>query len=349
MTTNTKIIYTSIPDGLPVVDKNFQVIKETIDLEKVAVDEGALLVRTLYASVDPYMRFRMRDSSVESYFPAAIPGQPMSGGIIGEVIRSSSPAFKAGDVVTAFGEWAEYSVVQAAGTHIIPDAKSSPSPLSYYLGVAGMPGMTAYAGLHKVCDPIKPGETVFVSAASGAVGQVVGQYAKHLGLRVVGCAGTDEKVEFLTKELGFDAAFNHKTHANDYLAILKQTCPKGIDIYFENVGGKLLDAVLEHANPFCRIPVCGMISQYNKTESTDPIYRLHQLIGKSIRMEGFIVTNLMKQYGKQGKEVLGGLIQQGKMKYREHVVDGIENLPSTFIDMLQGKNFGKASVKIAKL
>lgn len=349
MTSNTKVIYTSIPDGMPDADKTFKVVRETIDLEKVNLKDDELLVRTLYASVDPYMRFRMRDPSIKSYFAAVVPNQPMSGGIIAEVVNSKSSSFKKGDVVSSFGEWAEYSIVSAKGSTVIPDARTMSSPLSYYLGVVGMPGLTAYFGLHEVCQPIKPGETIFISSASGAVGQVVGQYAKLLGLRVVGCAGSDEKVEFLLNELKFDAAFNRRTRANDYLAALKETCPNGIDIYFENVGGKLLDAVLAHANEFCRIPVCGMISQYNKFQSPDPIYNLPLVIGKSIRIQGFLVSNLMHKYGEKAKAELGAFVKEGKLKYKEHVVEGIEKLPETFISMLEGGNFGKASVKIAAL
>lgn len=346
MTDNTQILYTTIPTEYPTVTGTFKVHKSTIDLE-ASIPENTLLIRTLYASVDPYMRFRMRDPSIKSYFHALEPNKPLDGGVIGEIIKSNAEGFAAGDVITSFGPWANYGIVPAKASQVIPNARKSKVPLSYYLGATGMPGLTAYVGLHKICEPIKSGETLFVSAASGAVGQVVGQYAKELGLRVVGSAGTDEKVQYLIDELKFDAAFNHRKEA-DYNAALKRTCPNGIDIYFENVGGPLLEAVLENANSHCRIPICGMISQYNK-KTQDPIRNLTLAIGKSIRLQGFIVSDSTAEYGEKAKLIFGKMIQEGKLKYKEHITDGIETLPQTFVDMLHGNNFGKAVVKIASL
>ena len=217
-----------------------------------------------------------------------------------------------------------------------------------------MPGLTAYIGLHKICEPLKhpdgKQQTIYVSAAAGAVGHIVGQYAKSLGLRVVGSAGSEEKVDYLVKELGFDAAFNYKKY-EDYNAILKETCPDGIDIYFENVGGKMLDAVLLNANDFARIAVCGMISQYNQMDKQDAVYNLSQVITKRIRMEGFVVSDDAPKYLPQAIKALSGLLAKGSdsIKYRETVTEGIEHAPKAFVEMLQGKNFGKAVVKVDDL
>jgi len=258
-----------------------------------------------------------------------------------------------GDVVAGFLEWAEYSVhypdqPTIAPLKKIPNPRNAAVPLSNYLGVLGMPGITAYSGLHKICEPLTAGQTLYVSAAAGAVGQVVGQYGKALGLRVVGSAGEDAKVDYLLKDLGFDAAFNYKKH-EDLKAILKETCPNGIDIYFENVGGKMLDAVLENCNNYARIAVCGMISQYNRANDPEGIFALGNMISKRIRMEGFIVSDEMSKYALPCIQTFSKLIQEGKLKYREDITKGIENLPETFVGMLQGKNFGKAVVEVATL
>ncbi|KAI9295964.1 allyl alcohol dehydrogenase, partial [Neoconidiobolus thromboides FSU 785] len=294
--------------------------------------QDQLLVRNLYASVDPYMRGRMRPSEVESYFQGFQLNKPLNGGIVSEVITSKSDKFKKGDIVVAFGDWSEYAIVSAARTNLIPNGRESKVPLTYYLGITGMPGATAYVGLHTICEPIKQGETIFISAASGAVGQVVGQYCKQLGLRVVGSAGSDDKVEYLLKELNFDAAFNYKKY-DDLVPVLKEHCPNGIDIYFENVGGKTLEAVLEVANDKCHIPACGMISQYNKGKESDGIHNLTQIIGKRIRIEGFIVNDRLDLFPK-AFETFGKYLAEGKMKYKEHLTEGVENLPTAFIDML---------------
>jgi NADPH-dependent curcumin reductase CurA len=353
--TNVQVIYKRIPEGLPSVEKDFEIKKSTIVLKDVVLKPNEVLVRTLYASVDPYMRGRMRDPSVKSYFPAAVPGAPMTGGIIAEVLRSTDDKVVAGDVVLAFGSWEEYSVISTAavpgspsGVKKIPGGRDSKVPLSYFLGVLGMPGLTAYVGLHKICEPLTAGQTLYVSAASGAVGQVVGQYGKSLGLRVVGSAGDEDKVKYLLNELKFDAAFNYKKH-DDFEAILKETCPNGIDIYFENVGGKMLDAVLVNCNNNARIAVCGMISQYNRSSDPEPIYNASNIIWKKLKLEGFIVSDDIPKYGDEALKAFSKLLQQGKLIYKETVTEGIEKLPQAFVDMLQGKNFGKAVVKIADL
>jgi NADPH-dependent curcumin reductase CurA len=302
MSSNTQVIYLEVPQGLPNPTKTFQVNKVPFDPKKVELAPNHLLVKTLYLSVDPYMRARMRDPKIQSYFPAALPGTPFSGGAIVEVLKSSDPKIKIGQVLVGFAPWEEYSVIPSMSpmgpVTPIPSPKDSKVPISYYLGVLGMPGITAYSGLHKICEPLTKGQTIYVSAASGAVGQVVGQYAKALGLRVVGSAGSDDKVlslnklyniycaylvffmfqvEFLLKQLKFDEAFNYKKYPDlpSLISILKKTCPDGIDIYFENVGGKMLEAVLEVANNFARIAVCGMISQYKYVLTNE--MRVHEI------------------------------------------------------------------------
>jgi len=236
--------------------------------------------------------------------------------------------------------WETYTVIKNfSATSKIPELGI---PLSNWIGVLGMPGMTAFIGLHKIGNP-KVGETIFISAASGAVGQLVGQLAKILGLRVVGSAGEDSKVEYLVKELKFDAAFNYKTC--DMNAELTKHCPKGIDIYFENVGGKTLEVVLTHCNNFARIPVCGMISQYN-TQKPDPIHNLFLLIVKRIRMEGFIVGDDWATYWPQFVKEIPELVKKGEIKYKEDITEGLEKAPEAFVGMLKGNNFGKTIVKV---
>jgi NADPH-dependent curcumin reductase CurA len=348
--TNTQVIYKQVPKGLPNADTDFTTKKGSIVPKEVELKSNEVLIRTLYLSVDPYMRGRMRDPSIKSYFPAAETGKPFSGGAVGEVLKSADPKYKEGDIIVCMAPWEEYAVVSTKGpmTQVIPNARSSKVPLSYYLGVLGMPGLTAYIGLHKICEPFVAGQTLYVSAASGAVGQVVGQYAKSLGLRVVGSAGEDDKVNYLLKELEFDAAFNYKKH-DDFVTILKETCPNGIDIYFENVGGKMLDAVLTVANDGCRIAVCGMISQYNRGADPEGIFGLTQVIQKRIRFEGFIVSDDAPKYAMPCIKAFTKLLVEGRLKYKEDVTVGIEKTAQAFVDMLQGKNFGKAVVKVADL
>jgi len=349
-TTNTQVLYKNVPKGLPNADQDFEVAKQSIDLDNVTLKENELLIKTLYISVDPYMRGRMRDPSIKSYFAAAETGKPFSGGVIGEILKSTDPKFPVGEIIIGFGTWEEYAILSTQGplTKLIPGGRTSKVPLSYFLGVLGMPGLTAYIGLHKICEPLTSGQTLYVSAASGAVGQVVGQYAKSLGLRVVGSAGDDEKVNYLLKELKFDAAFNYKKHT-DFVAILNETCPNGIDIYFENVGGKMLDAVLTVANNNCRIAVCGMISQYNRPQDPEPLYNLQTVLWKKIRFEGFIVTDDAPKYSADCIKAFSKLLAEQKIQYKESVTNGIENAAHAFVDMLEGKNFGKAVVKVADL
>lgn len=332
---NKQILLKSRPSGWPTAD-NFELCETNIP----DAGSGQIVVEACYMSVDPYMRGRMND--VKSYVPPFQIGQPLQGGIVGKVVASNGGPFEVGTYVSGMGDWANFTVTDGTGyTAVDPDL----APLSYYLGVLGMPGMTAYVGLKGVAE-MKEGENLFVSAASGAVGQVVGQIGKNMGCHVAGSAGSDDKIAYLTDELGFDAAFNYKT--DDVYKAVRATNPKGIDVYFENVGGPVLEAVINNLNFNSRIALCGMISMYNSTlDALPPGPRnMAVLVGRSVRMQGFIVSN----YPDLCREWVGigaGWLKEGKLKYRESVAEGVENAPQAFIDMLGGKNFGKQVVKLS--
>ncbi|CAO3628381.1 unnamed protein product [Mucor hiemalis] len=344
MVSNTQIIFAKVPTAFPVVGEHMVINKSEIDLD-AEIPQGAVLTKTLVLSVDPYMRGRMRDASVKSYSPAFTLNEPMSGHTVLEVLKSNNDKFAVGDYLYGLGPFSEYAVIPEPYTAYLElrnDIKDSGLPITNYVGVLGMPGMTAYVGLIKFGKPVK-GETLYVSAASGAVGQLVGQMGKILGLRVVGSAGSDEKVAYL-KELGFDSAFNYKT-VGDFNAALKEHCPNGIDVYFENVGGKMLEAVINNANRFARIVCCGMISQYNTT-TPEPIHNLIQVVAKSLEIRGFIVSDSPEMTEPFRKEVTEWL-KENKIQYREDIVEGIENTPEALVNVLRGKNFGKQVVKVA--
>ncbi|KAK1288013.1 NADP-dependent alkenal double bond reductase P2 [Acorus calamus] len=309
--------------------------------EKVPEGSNSVLVKNLYLSCDPYMRGRMSKPLHKSYTDAFTPGSVITGYGVCKVVDSGHPNFKAGDLVWGMTGWEEFSLIS------MPDAlikiKYTDVPLSYYTGILGMPGLTAYAGFHEICSP-KKGETVYVSAASGAVGQLVGQFAKLMGCYVVGSAGTKEKVDLLKNKFGFDDAFNYKEEP-DLTAALKRCFPNGIDIYFENVGGAMLDAVLLNMRDHGRIAVCGLISQYNLTKQ-DSVHNLFCLITKRIRMQGFIEPDFKHQYP-QFLELVIQYIRDGKLIYVEDVVEGIEKAPSALIGLFSGRNVGKQVVNVA--
>lgn len=332
---NKQILLKSRPNGWPTAD-NFE-LAESATPEPAA---GQMVIETSYMSVDPYMRGRMNDT--KSYVPPFELGKVMQAGIVGKVIASNGGKFDVGTYVGGMGDWANYTLTDGTGFHPVDP---SLAPLSYYLGILGMPGMTAYVGLKGVAE-MKEGENLFVSAASGAVGQVVGQIGKNMGCHVAGSAGSDEKVAYLKDELGFDAAFNYKT--DDIFKSMKTCNPKGIDVYFENVGGPQLEAVIAKLNFNARIALCGMISMYNATlEDMPPGPRnMALLVGRSARMQGFIVSNY-PELGWEWVQLAAGWLKEGKLKYHESVADGIENAPQAFIDMMQGKNFGKQVVKLS--
>lgn len=303
------------------------------------VGEGQILVRNLHFSVDPYMRGRMND--VKSYVPPFQLDQPMDGGAVGEVIASRTDAFAVGDHVLHGLGWREYAVLDAPRASKVD---ASLAPLTAYLGVLGMPGLTAYAGLTEVAS-FKEGDAVFVSGAAGAVGSEVGQIAKLKGAsRVIGSAGSDEKVKLLVEEYGFDAAFNYKN--GDVTQQLKDAAPDGIDVYFDNVGGDHLEAALSAFNVHGRAAICGMISVYNATEPTPAPRNLALVIGKRLRLQGLLVSDHAALQPKFVEEV-SAWIRSGELKYSETKVEGIENGVEAFLGMLRGENTGKMIVSLA--
>jgi NADPH-dependent curcumin reductase CurA len=313
--------------------------------------EGQLLVRNLVMSVDPYMRGRMSDA--KSYAQPQPLDEVMIGGTVGEVVESRSDRFAVGDVVLGMGGWQEYAVVAGDGEvgagalrtgSPIRKVDTTRIPASAYLGAVGMPGVTAWYGLNVICEP-KDGETVAVSAASGAVGGVVGQLAKAKGCRVVGIAGGKDKCDYVVRELGFDACVDYKAAATpeDLQARVREATPKGIDGYFENVGGAVLDAVMLQMNPFGRIAVCGMIAGYN--DAPTPMAMPRQILTQRLKIQGFIVSEHPALWPKALAE-LGAGVASGAIKYRESVAQGLPAAPAAFLGLLSGKNFGKQLVKL---
>lgn len=336
-TINRKIVLNSRPVGAPTPD-NFR-LEESAKPVPVA---GQILLRTLYLSLDPYMRGRMSDA--QSYAPPVEVGAEMIGGTVARVESSLHPDYQAGDLVLGFNGWQDFAVSDGTG---LTKLDSGIPHASLALGALGMPGFTAYMGLLDIGQP-KTGETVVVAAASGAVGSVVGQIAKLKGCRVVGVAGGAEKGRWVVDELGFDACIDH--HSTDFNQQLATACPKGIDVYFENVGGKVFDAVLPLLNPAARIPVCGLIAHYNDTALPTGPDRLglltRTLLTKRIKMQGFIIfDDYGHRYGEFFKQ-MSTWLKEGKIIFREDMVDGLENAPQAFIGLLEGKNFGKLIVRV---
>ena len=336
-TTNRQILLASRPKGEPSAE-NFKLVETPV----APLADGQVLVRHHFLSLDPYMRGRMSDA--KSYAAPQPLDQVMIGGTAGEVVESKNPHFKVGDKVVGMGGWQEYAVVNADQRGVLQKVDTTHVPLSAYLGAVGMPGVTGWYGLVKIIDP-KAGETVVVSSAAGAVGGAVGQLAKARGCRVVGIAGGPDKCRSVVEELGFDECIDYRqfTDLKAMSGALKAACPNGIDGYFENVGGMLLDAVMLRANAFARIAMCGMIAGYNG----EPIpMTLPQLIlTNRMKLEGFIVSEHMEVWPEALKE-LGTLVATGKLKYRETVAQGIENAPEAFFGLLKGKNQGKQLVKL---
>ncbi len=330
---NRQIRLASRPTGWVTLD-NFETTEQAIPEPA----DNELVIRNIFMSVDPYMRGRMNDR--KSYVPPFQIGEVLQAGVVGEVISSNNDDFSEGAIVQGMLGWENYSVSSGQGLYRLLNTNV---PLSYYLGILGMPGMTAWVGLTEIAK-LQEGESVFVSAASGAVGSVVGQIAKIYGCHVAGCAGSDDKLEFLKNELGFDAVFNYKNSLS-LPASMAEVCPNGIDVNFENVGGEIFEAALWHMRNFGRIALCGMIASYND-ETLQPGPRgMMSIIGKRLRIEGFIVTDHPKacaEYTRQATQ----WIDEGKLIYRETIAEGIENAASAFIDMLNGKNVGKQIVRL---
>ena len=330
MTQNRRVLLASRPAGW-VSEQNFRI--EDAPLPQPA--EGEVLVKNLWLSLDPYMRGRMSDA--KSYVKGVELGEVMVGQTVGEVVASKNPKFKPADKVLTQLGWQLYG---AARDVVKVDEKRA--PLSYYLGILGMPGMTAYFGLKELGQP-KAGETVVVSAASGAVGSVVGQLAKIAGCRAVGIAGGPVKCDYVKRELGFDACIDYK--AGNLDEDLRAACPNGVDVYFDNVGGATLDTLLRRMNLFSRIVVCGLISEYNTTEPYG-LKNIRAMLVNRIRMQGMIVFDWKERYG-EALQALAEHLAAGRLKYRESVVEGLDNAPQGLIALLKGQNFGKQLVKLA--
>ena len=334
---NQQWLLASRPAGEPSTD-NFKLVETAVP----ELAEDQVLVRHHYMSLDPYMRGRMNDG--KSYAMPQALNEVMGGGTVGEVVASRSPKFVAGDTVLGMGGWQQYRVVDAKLPGVLQKVDASQIPLQAYLGAVGMPGVTAWYGLVRIIGP-KAGATVVVSAASGAVGSMVGQLAKARGARAVGIAGGADKCRYVTGELGFDACIDYKQHADlkSLSAALKQACPNGIDGHFENVGGMILDAVMLRANAFSRVAMCGMISGYNGQPI--PLAAPQLILTNRMTIEGFIVSEHMADWPEALKE-LGTGVATGKLKYRETVAQGIAAAPEAFLGLLKGRNFGKQLVKL---
>lgn len=330
---NKTILLNKRPNGKP-QESDFKFTTEA----KPEVDSGEVLLKTKYVSVDPYMRGRMSDA--ESYVPPFQLNKPVESGIIAEVIESKNDSFSKGDFVSGMLDWKEYQTNDGKNLLKVDGDKA---PLSAYLGVLGMTGLTAYHGLTEIGKP-KEGETIVVSGAAGAVGSIVGQIGKNLGCRVIGIAGTDEKVDMLKSKFGFDATINYKT-TEDMTKAIAEAAPNGVDVYFDNVGGTISDGVHANINRFGRIVVCGAISLYNSTSMPTGPRVEPFLIKKSVLMQGFIVSNFADKFP-EGMDKLSQWLKAGKLDFSETIVEGFDNIPNAFIDLFEGKNKGKMIVKI---
>jgi NADPH-dependent curcumin reductase CurA len=335
MTMNRQITLASRPVGAPTPD-NFKLVETQVPTP----ERGQVLVKALYLSLDPYMRGRMSDA--KSYAPSVQIGEVMTGGAVGRVVDSRHPGFKAGDIVEGRIGWQEYGLVEGGMLRKVdPDV----APISTALGVLGMPGLTAYFGLFEIGKP-RPGETLVVSAASGAVGAVVCQLGKMAGARVVGIAGGPDKCAYVKEALGVDAVIDYKAE-KDLSKALAAACPDGIDVYFDNVGGPVTDAIANLFNLRARMIVCGLISHYNMPDGYVGPSILRSVLTNRVTIQGMIVFDWHDRWP-AGVAQLGKLVKAGKLTYKEDVTEGLENAPATFIGMLEGKNFGKTLVKIAE-
>ncbi|KAF2268290.1 NAD(P)-binding protein [Lojkania enalia] len=351
MVQNKGVIFKSVPNGWPVPGQDLVIEDRGFDVDQEP-PEGGVTVKNYYASLDPYQRGRMRPAHVKSYAPAFDLGQPIKNRMIMKVMKSDTSKFSPGDVIIS-SDTSPIEEFSALGNDFVGNARKLENPYNldpkFFLGPLGMPGLTAWSSFYEIGQPNKD-ETIFVSAASGAVGQLVGQLAKHEGLKVIGSVGDDKKLEFILKELGFDGGFNYKKEKPaDALARL---APQGIDIYFENVGGEQLEAAINAMNNFGRIIACGMISQYNlQPDELYPIRNLGMVVGKRLTIRGFIVgdANMGPKYIKEHQEKLQKWLADGTFKAQLSVTVGIDNAIDGFLGMLKGENFGKAVLQIADL
>ncbi|MCJ1295417.1 hypothetical protein MMC34_006980 [Xylographa carneopallida] len=350
MVQNKALIFAKPPTTFPIPGEHVTIEDRPLDLDATELPPDGVLTKQIYASFDPYLRGKLRLPSTKYYAPPFDLHAPLANHAIAKILKSANPKFRPGDLVVGVLPIAEYSVVPAAqATALTPLANPYGLPLSVFVGALGMPGLTAYSSLYAIGKP-KRGETIFVSAASGAVGQIVGQIAKHEGLRVIGSVGSDEKLDFTVKELGFDGGFNYKKEKPGQA--LARLAPKGVDIYYDNVGGEQLEAALDAMADWGRIVACGMISGYNEQpEKRYGVKNLFHVIGKRLTMQGFVVpdANMGPKYREEFIENIAKWIHDGSFKVKEDVTVGIDNAATAFVGMLEGKNFGKAVLKIADL
>ncbi|MBK5192534.1 MAG: NADP-dependent oxidoreductase [Flavobacteriaceae bacterium] len=330
---NKTILLKNRPKGKPTLN-DFKFVEE----EKPGEKEGEILLKTKYISVDPYLRGRMRDE--ESYIPPFKLNEPIESGIIAEVIESRNPNFSKGDYVNGMLKWKQFQTSSGNGLNKV---NKELAPLTAFLGVLGLTGITAYLGLEKI-GKLKKGECLLVSAAAGAVGSVAGQIGKIKGCRVVGIAGSDEKIKRIKEKFGFDEGINYKT-TDDLKKAIAEACPDGVDVYYDNVGGEIMDAAMANINKYGRLIICGAISLYNKTEI--PMGPRHEgtLIKKSVLMQGFTVRDFVKDFGPAINH-LSSWYKEGKLTYSETIVEGFDNVPQAFLDLFEGKNKGKMIVKV---
>ncbi|EME45970.1 hypothetical protein DOTSEDRAFT_70095 [Dothistroma septosporum NZE10] len=350
MVQNKALIFAEVPTGWPEAGKHLKIENRDFDTEQQPPN-GGITAKVHYVSFDPYQRGRMRAPEVKSYAPPFELGKPVTNAAILTVLKSDNNKFKSGQVLFAPRTWTEeYSAIDKdlADSFMVLENPYKLDP-KLFIGALGMPGLTAYSSFYEIGQP-KKGETIFISAASGAVGQIVGQLAKHEGLTVIGSVGDDKKLDFITKDLQFDAGFNYKKEKPS--DALQRLAPDGIDIYYENVGGEHLEAAINHIHPFGRIVACGMVSQYNlKPEEQYPIKNLMQVVAKRIKMQGFIMTdeNMGPKYAEEHQKHVQKWIHEGKFKAEMSVTEGIDNAADGLIGMLAGKNFGKAVLQVSKL
>ncbi|KAK6496829.1 hypothetical protein TWF481_001813 [Arthrobotrys musiformis] len=349
MVQSKSLVFNSIPDGYPVPGQDLIVQSSEVDITKAP--EGGVVLKVLFVSIDPYMRGRMRDASITSYSPAYPLGQAIEGGGIAKILHSSHATLKQNDIVSGLlphSEYAVYSAERTAASNLKVVNNPYNFPLERFTGVLGMPGLTAYSSLYHIGELHRSEkETIFVSAASGAVGSLVGQLAKREGLRVVGSAGSDEKVKYLIEKLGFDAAFNYKTEKP--AEALAKYIPEGLDIFYDNVGGETLEAAIDNAKPFARFIESGMISQYNRKagEEAYGIKNVMSIVTKRLKIQGFIVGDIAGKYLSDFYKNVGQWLHDGSIHYAEDVTVGIDNEAEGFVSMLKGGNFGKAVIKYA--
>jgi NADPH-dependent curcumin reductase CurA len=347
MVQNKGVIFSHVPIGLPVPGKDLTVEPREFDIDQ-APPSGGITTKNIYASFDPYLRGRMREPTKKSYSPPFDLGKPITNSVVAKVLKSDNEKFKAGDIIVGRLQIEEYSAVPKQEANALRKIENPYKlDLMMFLGPLGMPGLTAFSSFYDIGQP-KKGETIFISAASGAVGQLVGQLAKHEGLKVIGSVGSDEKLDFIVKELNFDYGFNYKKEKP--ADALKRLAPNGVDIYYENVGGEQLEAAIDAMNNFGRIIACGMVSEYSKADGERyGVKNLMSIVAKRITMRGFIVgdENMGPRYIKDRDEKVAQWLHDGSFKAKTSVTDGIDNAPEGFVGMLQGKNFGKAVLKIA--